>query len=74
MSRSVTWDSELRDLIAKTWRVGQAFTLEDVYLFESHFSVLYPHNDHRLDKLRQTLQHLRDDGTVEFIDDHGQYR
>ena len=57
-----------------TWRIGQAFTLEDVYQFDGHFAHLYPENAHRLDKLRQTLQHLRNEGLVEFLDDHGRYR
>jgi len=72
--RSKTWDSELRDLIQQTWKSGQTFSLADVYRFENHFQRLYPSNAHIQDKLRQTMQHLRDDGFVEFVDDVGTYR
>ena len=74
MVRQVSWDGELRELIRQRWRVGQAFSLADVYSLEPHFAKLYPRNRHRLDKLRQTLQHLRDEGSVEFLDDQGHYR
>ncbi len=70
----MTWDTELEQLVRHHWRIGQEFSLDDVYRHEAHFARLFPHNHHRLDKLRQTLQHLRDQGVVEFVDDHGQYR
>ena len=70
----MTWDSELLSLLREEWRVGEAFTLDDVYRHEGRFARLYPRNRHRRDKLRQTLQHLRDEGMVEFLDDHGHYR
>jgi type II restriction enzyme len=70
----VTWDDELERVVADTWKVGESFTLDDVYSFEPHFAGLYPRNDHVKDKLRQTLQHLRDHHLVEFVDDRGTYR
>jgi glutathione S-transferase len=69
-----SWDSELKKLVEQNWKVGQTFTLADIYLFEAHFKRLYPSNSHILDKLRQTMQHLRDAGIVEFVDDMGTYR
>lgn len=71
---AVSWDAELSTLIETRWKAGQAFILADVYEFEPHFAKLYPRNRHRRDKIRQTLQHLRDNGLVEFLDDHGHYR
>lgn len=71
----MTWDSELKRKIVQTWKVGQRFHLDDVYEFEREFAQLYPRNLHVRDKLRQTLQHLRDnDEMIEFLDDDGNYR
>jgi DNA-binding HxlR family transcriptional regulator len=69
----MTWDDELLDLISKKWKIGQSFTLEDIYQFENHFSKLYPKNNFVEDKLRQTLQHLRNKGYVEFKNKRGNY-
>lgn len=74
MTKRITWDSELREMVRKNWRVAQAFTLNDVYRLEPLFQSLYPRNRHRRDKLRQTLQHLRDEGELEFVDNKGHYR
>jgi hypothetical protein len=69
-----TWDSELERLVVEKWKVGQAFTITDVYEFEPYFRRLYPSNSFVQEKLRQTLQHLRDRGVLEFVDDAGTYR
>lgn len=69
-----TWKSELRKLVEQKWKVGQSFSLDEVYSFDSHFHRLYPSNSHVRDKLRQIMQQLRDEGTVEFIDNYGVYR
>ncbi|MBZ5632715.1 MAG: hypothetical protein LAO55_06240 [Acidobacteriia bacterium] len=69
-----TWNSELAKLVEQNWKVGQTFALADVYRLEAHFKRLYPSNANISDKLRQTLQHLRDKGLVEFVDDMGTYR
>jgi hypothetical protein len=42
------------------------FTLNSLYAFESSFRQVYPDNFHIKDKLRQTLQNLRDKGLVTF--------
>ncbi|MGD0950468.1 MAG: hypothetical protein ABSA52_24005 [Candidatus Binatia bacterium] len=72
--RLMGWDSELRSEIRRNFKVGQRFTLNDIYELETYFVGLYPNNAHVRDKLRQILQHLRDEGVVEFIDDQGNYR
>ena len=72
--RKQTWDSELEDAIRAKWNHGDTFTLSDAYAFEPHFRDIYPANSFVPDKLRQCLQHLRDKGVVEFVDDAGTYR
>ena len=70
-----TWDSELERLVKETWEAGQTFNIADVYKkFQAHFSRLYPSDSSVQDKLRKTLQHLRDQGVLEFVDDDGTYR
>jgi type II restriction enzyme len=49
------------------------FALEDVYMFETHLSGLYPMNQHVRQKIRQQLQVLRDHGFIEFLG-RGRYR
>ena len=68
------WDDDLYEVIRRDFPVGQPFTLADVYAYEDHFQKLYPDNHHVRDKLRQVLQHLRETGVVEFLDEHGHYR
>lgn len=70
----LTWDDEFRAIVKREWRVGQAFSLDDVYRFEQEVGDKFPENRHVRDKIRQVLQHLRDEGTIEFIDDRGNYR
>lgn len=70
----MSWDDELRNLVKRKWAVGEDFNLSEVYRYEAHFSKLYPNNQHVRDKLRQVLQHLRDEGTIKFVDDQGTYR
>ncbi len=70
---SLTWDDELMRVINQRWNVGERFTLNEVYEFEEHFSQLYPANRHIRDKIRQTLQNLRDMGLIQFVES-GVYR
>lgn len=44
----------------------KSFSLKDLYAFEPYFSQVYPANLHVKDKLRQTLQNLRDKGLILF--------
>jgi type II restriction enzyme len=49
------------------------FDLDEVYVFESRLSGLYPANRHVRQKIRQQLQVLRDQGLLEFLG-RGRYR
>lgn len=53
--------------ILKTYFSKNEFKLKDLYEFEPHFKLLYPENYHIKDKLRQTLQKLRNKGLLEFV-------
>jgi type II restriction enzyme len=52
---------------------ARAFTLDDVYAYESRLAALYPANRNVRPKIRQQLQVLRDNGYLEFIG-RGRYR
>jgi len=69
-----TWASELEQLITQRYPCAQVFILAEIYEWEPHFRALYPENDHVQEKLRQTLQVLRESGVIEFVDDAGTYR
>lgn len=69
----MSWNDELLDLISKKWKIGQSFSLEDIYQFENYFSKLYPTNNYVHAKLRQTLQNLRNKGYIKFKDKRGHY-
>jgi hypothetical protein len=45
----------------------QTFSLSDIYAFEPYFTQLHPNNNNINDKVRQTLQILRDFGLIEFL-------
>lgn len=49
------------------------FSLDQLYLYESHLANKYPANKHVKDKIRQQLQLLRDNGYLEFVRP-GRYR
>ena len=66
-ARNLSWRDKLRERIEATWAFGDEFTLEDVYGFEEYFQQLYPKNREIRAKLRRTLQELRDEGTLEFL-------
>jgi Dam-replacing HTH domain len=67
-----TWKSELTDFVQQHVIVGERFTL-DSYLFEEHFRPLYPSNKTPRNQLRYTMQALRREGVVTFVDDDGTY-
>lgn len=69
-----TWTSELEQLITQRYDLDQVFILAEIYEWEPHFRVLYPDNHHVQEKLRQTLQKLREAGVIEFVDYAGKYR
>jgi len=70
----MAWKEELRAVIEGKWSIGDIFTLNDIYELEEYFLKLYPENNNVKDKLRQTLQYLRDDGILDFIDNNGRYK
>lgn len=54
-------------------RLGQSFSLNDVYAFANEVQLKHPANHHVYDKLRQQLQLLRDKGIIEFTS-RGKYK
>lgn len=70
----MVWKYELYAVIRNNWADGKEFTLADLYEFESELGHLHPGNHNLRAKIRQTLQYLRDDRLVEFLDDRGSYR
>jgi len=59
------WNFIVFTLIKNNFKFN-TFTLTDLYKYEQYFSVVYPSNYHIKDKLRQTLQNLRNKGLLEF--------
>jgi len=51
----------------------QEFTLEQIYSFEDSLRIKHPNNTHIKEKIRQQLQHLRDEGYLDFVS-RGVYR
>lgn len=70
----MSWKEELYKLLKNNWNQNETFNLDEIYKFEDHFQNLYPENNHIIDKIRQTLQKLRDDNKIEFINDRGEYK
>ncbi|MBO1530457.1 restriction endonuclease [Psychrobacter sp. F1192] len=54
-------------------RLGDKFSLQQVYAFADDLQLKHPDNNHVKDKIRQQLQVLRDKGIIEFVG-RGQYR
>jgi type II restriction enzyme len=63
----------LMDVMAIVEKLGQEFTLGQVYTFEENLERKHPDNRHIKDKIRQQLQALRDRGYLEFVE-RGSYR
>lgn len=70
----VTWVSLTRAFVRERWSVGRQFAIDEVYRELSLFEAAYPRNRHVKAKLRQVLQALRDEGSIEFVDNAGLYR
>jgi predicted Rdx family selenoprotein len=70
-----SWKQALAESILElaNTRSNLAFTIDDIYLLKDKFSALFPSNRHVKEKLRQTLQRLRDDGFLVFLS-NGKYR
>lgn len=70
----MSWKNEMIKLIQEKFNLNQNFSLDDIKKYKNHFKNLYPYNNTLDDKIRQTLQYLRDDGYIEFIDYKGNYK
>lgn len=70
----MSWKVEVLKTIHTLCPIGGTFSLDDIYQFRPHFQELYPNNHHIDDKIRQTLQYLRDDNLIEFIGNSGVYQ
>jgi hypothetical protein len=68
-----SWDENLKRLIEQRFDAGKQFTSADVKKFEPFFAAHFPTNTAIAAGLRRTLQHLRDQGFVEFTG-RGEYR
>ncbi|WP_250227770.1 hypothetical protein [Anaeropeptidivorans aminofermentans] len=67
-----SWNEDVLDCLIKI--ETDIFSLNDVYMFEAHLSMLHPDNKNVRAKIRQQLQLLRDYGKIEFVDNRGTYR
>lgn len=70
---SLNLKSWLKDVYEIVEKLKNEFTIQDVYRFESKLQKLHPNNKHIKDKIRQTLQYLRDRGLIKFVD-KGRYK
>lgn len=70
----VSWFDTLRALVVGRWASGQTFSLSEVYEFEGVLRNRFPRNAHLREKIRQTLQELRDAGEIVFLENSGCYR
>ena len=70
-----SWKQALADriLVIVNERFKTTFSIGDVYGFIPEFELLFPRNRHIKEKLRQSLQKLRDDAFL-FFDGGGVYR
>lgn len=64
----MTWKRAVADELARSYRIGQEFTLFDFYArAEARLQSLYPANTTVRDTMRQVMQRLRDEGLLEFL-------
>ena len=67
----MTWRSEVEDQVRRKARVGQRFTIDDIYEMDEVMSAKYPNNRHVKATLRDVLQQLRDEGLIEQLGERG---
>lgn len=60
------WNFIVYTLIRNNFK-NLEFSLQELYQYEEYFMLVYPSNFHIKDKLRQTLQNLRDKGLLVFL-------
>lgn len=76
MDAPLTWKSFTAQIIRQFCeeKGARTFRLAELYAFaEKALQLGFPHNHHSEAKLRQTLQFLRDDGILTFVDGRGTY-
>ncbi|HEX8143123.1 MAG TPA: HNH endonuclease [Pyrinomonadaceae bacterium] len=63
-----TWKQAVAELILETANRNRSseFDIDDIYQYSEVLSQQFPRNQHVKDKIRQTLQRLRDDGLLLF--------
>ena len=66
------WNFIVYTLIKRNFK-NNSFILDELYNYEQYFKLVYPANYHIQEKLRQTLQNLRNKGFIEF-QAKGQYQ
>lgn len=66
----MAWPDDVAD---KLRLLPRRFRLEDVYRFVPTFHQRHPENRHIEEKVRQSLQLLRDAGKIKFLPDRGTY-
>lgn len=64
------WKKDVFDIVNS---LDEYFTLEQVYQYCNHLRQLYPKNKNIEAGIRRTLQYMRNDGLIEFID-RGKYK
>ena len=69
----MSWKSEVYFIVKQICPIGEMFSLYDIK-YKEQLQSLYPNNNHIEDKIRQTLQYLRDDGIIAFSDNNGDYK
>lgn len=72
-TKSVNSRGWIMDTLHLVERLGETFTLNQMYTFVDELRLKHPDNKHIPDKIRQQLQFLRDKGIIEFKG-HGVYR
>lgn len=70
----MSWKEDVLSVIRENYSVGDIFNLQDIYSYNNHFKSIYSNNNNIEAKVRQTLQYLRNDGILEFVDDNGTFR
>jgi len=70
----MSWDELVRDAVERVALPGEDFTTDQIYAYEDRFRKIYPGNENVRAKVRQCLQHLRDAGRIDFVDNEGTYK
>src|SRR5690349_13395486 len=70
-----TWKQAVAERVLRVVndRITATFSIEDIYAFANELSEMFPRNRHVKEKIRQSLQKLRDD-TLIFFEGKGRYR